>query len=61
MLGYVFGYSHDGGPGRDQFNNYNDIIGSYPELYDWYGFISGLAFTASFATIGIFGGLIADS
>ena len=32
----------------------------YKEFTEWYGVLSGVAFTGSFATFGIFGGLIAD-
>lgn len=37
------------------------ICDAYPSFNDNYGVLSGPAFSLSFATIGIFGGLIADS
>lgn len=38
----------------------HDINQEYPDLVKWYGILSGLAFTASFAVFGIFGGVVAD-
>lgn len=53
MLAYANGYT------KKTEAKYN-INTDYPDLTDYIGILTGIAFTASFATMGIFGGVIAD-
>ena len=56
-LAYAYGYK---GSGVEAGDPKFEITSAYPDLASWYGLLSGLAFTASYATFGIFGGVLSD-
>jgi MFS family permease len=56
-LAYAYGYT---GTGDQKGDPKFEIVTTYPDLKDYYGVLSGLAFTGSFAVAGIFAGVISD-
>ena len=54
MIGYAYGNKKNKGDPK------YDIQTDYPDIKANFGYLSGVAFTLSFAVCGIFGGVIAD-
>lgn len=56
-LGYIYGFV---GQGANAGKAFYEIAVAYPKLNEYYGLLSGLAFSLSFSVCGIFAGIAVD-
>jgi MFS family permease len=59
VIGYAYGFKHDK-VGNTTDAHYEIKTAYDPEMKTYYGLLSGLAFSLSFATMGIFAGFLSD-
>ena len=56
-LGYIYGFA---GQGANAGKAFYEIAVAYPKLNEYYGLLSGLAFSLSFSVAGVFAGIAVD-